>query len=99
MARDFLVVRRSGLIEAEVDGELVGLHIDNSSCYGFNLTATRIWRTIDEPKRLSKICSALMAEFKVSREVCEEQVLAVLKNMMDEGLVELSPQPSSRAAE
>lgn len=99
MARDFLVVRRSGLIEAEVDGELVGLHIDNSSCYGFNPTATRIWRAIDEPKHLSEICSALMAEFKVSREVCEEQVLALLENMMGEGLVELSPQPSIRTVE
>lgn len=99
MARDFLVVRRSGLIEAEVDGALVCLHIDNGSCYGFNPTATRIWRAIDDPKHLSEICSALMTEFKVSREECEEQVLALLENMMGEGLVELSPQPSTWTVE
>jgi hypothetical protein len=38
-----------GVIEAEVDGELVALHVDKGTCYGFNGTATRIWALIETP--------------------------------------------------
>ncbi len=98
MASDILVARRAGLIEAELNGELVGLHMDNNSCYGFNLTATRIWRLIEHPKQISEICATLIVEFRVTREECEKQVLALLTEMMREGLVELSTQPSTGAA-
>lgn len=56
MVPDILVARRPGLIEAEVDRELVGLHIDNNRFYGLNRTSTPIWRLMDPPKHLSEIC-------------------------------------------
>ena len=41
LSHDVIVHRRAGLIEAEVDGELVVLHEGNGTCYGFDGTATR----------------------------------------------------------
>ncbi len=32
MSEDRIVSRRDGMIEAEVDGELLGLHIDKGFC-------------------------------------------------------------------
>jgi hypothetical protein len=91
MKEDMLVSRRAGLIEAEVDGELVALHVDNGTCYGFNSTATRIWGMIEEPKRLSALRDALVAEFDVAPDVCEAELLDLLKDLEGDGLVELSP--------
>lgn len=84
-----LVLRRAGLIEAEVDGELVALHVDNGTCYGFNGTATRIWAMIEEPKKLSELRDALVEEYDVAPEVCEAQLLDLLKDLEGDGLVEL----------
>lgn len=86
---DMMVSRRGGLIEAEVDGELVGLHIDNGNCYGFNQTATRIWKLIEQPKSLADICAALTAEFNVDDAECEAQVRALLAELEADGMVEL----------
>ena len=88
---DTLVMRRAGLIEAEVDGELVALHVDNGTCYGFNGTATRIWAMIEEPKRLGEIRDALVSEFDVAPDVCQEQLVDLLRNLEADGLVDLRP--------
>ena len=91
MNKDFLVERRAGLIEAEVDGELVALHVDNGTCYGFNATATRIWAMIEEPKRLSELRDTLTAEYDVEPDECEAQLLDLLKDLEGDGLLELRP--------
>jgi hypothetical protein len=91
MSEDFLVERRAGLIEAEVDGELVALHVDNGTCYGFNGTATRIWGMIEQPKRLSELRDALTAEYDVAPDECEAQLLDLLKDLEGDGLLELRP--------
>jgi hypothetical protein len=89
MSEDLLVLRRAGLIEAEVDGELVALHVDNGTCYGFNGTATRIWAMIEQPKTLSELRDALTAEYDVEPDECEAQLLDLLKDLEGDGLLEL----------
>jgi len=90
---DFLVVRRPGLLETEVDGELVGLHVDNGTCYGFNATATRIWSMIETPATIGALRDALTTEFDVDPEKCETELLALLRELEADGLVELRPAP------
>jgi len=33
LSHDVIVARRAALVEAEVDGEIVALHIDKGTCY------------------------------------------------------------------
>jgi hypothetical protein len=91
MAQDYIVSRRAELIETEVDGELVALHIDKGTCYGFNGTATRVWALIEQPRRLSEVKDQLQREFDVDPEVCDRQVAELLKELEVDGLVELAP--------
>lgn len=88
---EMIAARREGLIEAEVDGELVGLHIDNGYCYGFNPTATRIWALIETPKSVTQLCDELSEEFEVSPEDARPDVVALLEQLQREKLVELTP--------
>ena len=88
------VRRRSELVEAEVDGELIGLQIDQGTCYGFNGTATRVWGMIEEPKRLTELRDALVAEYDVDPETCERQLLDLLKELEADGLIAIDPPPA-----
>jgi hypothetical protein len=91
VSEELIVRRREGLLEAEVDGEMVGLHVDKGTCYGFNGTATRIWGLIEEPRRLGHLRDTLVAEFDVEPEECERQLLDLLRELEADGLVELQP--------
>lgn len=91
MTKDYIVSRHAELIETEVDGELVALHIDNGTCYGFNGTATRVWAMIEKPRRLSEIKQQLLREFDVEPELCDRQVGDLLNELETDGLVKLEP--------
>ena len=91
MSEDLLVHRRGELIETEVDGELVALHIEKGTCYGFNGTATRIWAMIEQPRRLSDLTRELMTEFEVDEETCRTDLKALLDELAADDLVELRP--------
>ena len=91
MGEDLVVERRGEMIETEVDGELVALHIDNGTCYGFNSTATRIWAMIEQPRRLSEIKRELLSEFDVEPDTCEAQLKELLDELAADGLVAIRP--------
>lgn len=88
---EFLVARRDGLIEARVDDELIGLHIDNGFCYGFNPTATRIWALIETPQSVTQLCETLSEEFEVDPADARPDVVALLEELQREQLIDLTP--------
>lgn len=88
---DLLVSRRGRLIEAEIDGELIGLEVEQGTCFGFNGTATRIWALIESPRRLTELRDALVAEYDVDPQTCETELRALLRELEDDGLVALGP--------
>jgi hypothetical protein len=91
VAEELVVERRGEMIETEVDGELVALHVDNGTCYGFNSTATRVWAMIAEPRRFSELKQALLSEFDVDPATCETQLKELLEELEADGLVEIRP--------
>jgi len=86
---DWIVARCTGLSEAELDGELLGLHVERGTCYGFNGTATRVWKMLDSPKRLSEVRDVLMREFEVDAETCERDLKELLRDLERDGLVSI----------
>lgn len=91
MSQDMRVERRGEMIETEVDGELVALHIDNGTCYGFNSTATRVWAMIEQPRLLSELTEELVREYDVDTATCEAQLRDLLDELAADGLVEIRP--------
>ncbi len=89
MSEDRIVSRRDGMIEAEVDGELLGLHIDKGFCYGFNPSATWIWALIETPQTVTRLCETLSEEFDIAAADARPDVDALLDELEREGLVEL----------
>lgn len=91
MTEELTVRRSANFLEAEVDGELVALDVDRGACYGFNLSATRIWSVIEQPKTTCEIRQALLAEFEVDPQTCHEEMMELLRQLEGDGLVKLEP--------
>ena len=92
-----LVLRKPGLIEAEVDGEIVALHVDNGTCYGFNSTASIVWRMIEQPMTFADVRDALLRDFEVEPDVCAAQLTDLLGELERDGLIELRPDGAAAA--
>ena len=95
MQHQTIVSRREALLEAGIDDELVGLHVEKGTCYGFNRTATRIWSLIETPRSVSELVDALTAEYDVDRETCTQQLAEMLAELERDGLVELNAPPAA----
>ena len=78
---------REGLVEAEVDGEIVALSIEQGTCYGINRVGSRVWNLLTKPIRIRDLCAVLLAEYRVDPNVCEREVLGLLEELRAEGLI------------
>lgn len=87
LALETHVTRAEGLLATELDGEVVLMNIDRGNYYGLETTARRIWELLEEPKPVAALCAQLQAEFDVTPEVCEREVMHFLAQLRDEGLI------------
>lgn len=84
---NMLVREDEGLLTAEVNGELIGMSVEQGTCYGFNGVGTRIWELLAEPRSIDDLCAQLLSEFEVDADRCKEEVVALLEELRAEGLV------------
>lgn len=82
-----IVARKSGLIESEVDREIVALNIESGVCYGLNEVGSRVWGLLAKPIPISEVCAILTSEFEVERDICEAEVIDLIEHLLEEGLV------------
>ncbi len=82
------LVRREELLEADVNGEIVALHIERGQCYGLNSVASEIWRMLERPKSVSEICAALRDDYDIDEATCQQEVANLLADLQQEGLIE-----------
>jgi hypothetical protein len=87
---DPLISRNCSLMEAEVDGEMVALHVETGVCLGFNGTAYRVWQLSEPPIRLSELCATLTRQFDVDAAICERDVRDLLGQLARDGLMTLA---------
>jgi hypothetical protein len=80
-------VRCEELLEADVNGEIVALHVERGQCYGLNGVASEIWRMLAEPTSIDDICRKLTAEYDVDSATCRSEVRGLVENLREEGLV------------
>ena len=78
------------LLTTRVDGELIGMSVEQGACYGLDAVATRIWDLLGEPRSLDDLCAALTEEFDVTAERCRADVRELVSQLRGEGLVKVS---------
>lgn len=84
---DTLVRNDEELLTTEVDGELIGMSVEQGTCYGLNGVGTRIWSLLSEPRSVDELCRQLIEEYEVEGDRCESEVIELLEELRSEGLV------------
>jgi hypothetical protein len=82
-----VVSRAGGLVESEIDSEVVALNIETGTCYGLNAVGSRIWGLLANPVRISDICAVLISEYQVEAGTCEDDVIELIGQLLAENLV------------
>jgi hypothetical protein len=81
------IIRCDDLLEADVNGEIVALHVEKGQCYGMNAVASRVWALLAEPTSPEQICTRLTEEFDVDADTCRADVAALIADLKSEGLI------------
>ena len=84
-----VVVAADHQTSTEVDGESVILDLEDGVYYGLNPVGARIWAELQEPVSVEDITTAIMAEYDVDAERCLEDVIALLRDLQENDLVEI----------
>jgi len=83
-----VVVVGKGQISSDLAGEAVILNLETGMYYGLARVGARIWDLIREPTRVVDIRDAIVREYEVEVERCQHDVLCLLEQLADTGLIE-----------
>lgn len=84
-----LIKRKDGLLSSPIDDELVMMSIEKGKYYGLDEISRRIWELFEVNRSVASICEQLIEEHDVDESTCYKEVLAYIKELVDEGLVEI----------
>src|SRR4029434_155529 len=84
------VVRNPGQLSVDLAGEVVVLSIDTGRYYDMDAVGSRIWALVERPITIAALIDLLVGEFEVERDICQEELLAFLRELHAGGLVQIS---------
>lgn len=84
-----VVAASTNQVSCPLDDESAILNLKNSVYYGMNAVGTRVWNLLQQPRSVSELRDALLEEYDVEAERCEQDLLDLLEKMRVEGLVEV----------
>jgi|WetSurMetagenome_2_1015567.scaffolds.fasta_scaffold690238_2 hypothetical protein len=90
-----VVVAAQNQVSTGLEGEVVILNLQSGVYFGLKGVGARIWDLIKEPLPANAICEAILSEFDVNREQCEQDVLKILENMRESGLIEVKDEAAA----
>lgn len=89
ISRESLVAATKNQVSADLNGEAVILNLQSGVYFGLNPVGKRIWELLQTPIAVKEIYRVLLEEYEVEPERCETDLLALLQELVDRGLVEL----------
>lgn len=89
ISRTMTVVAAPDQVSSDLAGESVILNLKTGLYYGLNEVGASIWNCIQSPTTVDEICNTIMGQYDVSPEDCEQDVFALLQEMMSAKLIEI----------
>ncbi len=91
LSSNSIVEASSEQLSSHVGEEAVVLNLRDSCYYGLDEVGARIWSLIQEPSRVSELRDAIMSEYNVDAETCERDLIELLGQLAEHGMVEVRP--------
>lgn len=76
-------------VSCDLAGESAILDLQNGIYYGLDPVGARIWELIQKPCDAKEVVSQLLDEYDVEPEQCQQDVLALLNQLSERGLIEV----------
>ena len=78
------IVRRNerNFLVSHVGEEVVLMDIHNGQYIGLNAVGSAIWEKLEQPVAIHDVVHALMQEYAISMQICEQETLLFLQKMM-----------------
>ena len=92
---DSTVVVAKEQMSCGLDDEAVILSLKKGVYFSLNPCGNRIWSLIQKPVKVGKIRDTLLEEFDIDKETCEEDLLSLLRDLNQEGLIVVEDSPAS----
>jgi hypothetical protein len=86
-----VVVASRDQVYCNLNGEAVILSLSSGMYYGLDPVGARIWDLVQEPKAVVDVVEALLEEYKVDRNQCERDLLALLQELASQDLISTRP--------
>lgn len=80
-------MRKSGILEREVDGEMLLLDTEADKVHQLNPTASVIWRLCEDAASPEQIAKGLFQQFEVPIETAQRDATDTLKQFRELGLI------------
>jgi hypothetical protein len=78
------------VLHQDLNGEAVLLNLKTGMYFGLDAVGTRVWQLVDEKKSLAEIVEVIVSEYDVPQDRCTEDVLSLVADMEQRGLVTLT---------
>jgi len=85
---DSVVRVSSNQVYSRLGDEVAILELDRGVYYGLNDTGSFLWNLMKKPVRVNEMRAALVEEFDVDADTAEKDLLRVLADLRDAGLIE-----------
>ena len=86
---DSVVVASSKLVSANLDGEVVILGFKSGSYYSLDHVGAFLWDLLQQSRKVSELRDAILSEYDIDREQCEQDLFHLLAELVDKGLVDI----------
>ncbi len=77
-------------VHCDLEDEVVILGLKDGVYYGLNPVGSFIWKLIQKPISVGEIKEAILKEYDVDEETCENDLQELLDDLLDKGLIEVS---------
>ena len=84
------IVATKEQVSADLSGDSVILNLKSGVYYGLDPVGATVWGLIQEPKTLGEVRDAVLKEYDVEAERCERDLVTLLEELAEEGLVEVT---------
>jgi coenzyme PQQ synthesis protein D (PqqD) len=85
------VIAPAHVLIRHLDGESVLLNLETEKYFGLDGTGTRMWEIATGAPNLQSAYAALSEEFDVEPEVLRHNLLELLNQLLDHGLLQIVP--------
>lgn len=91
---DARVVTGPDAVFRELEGEAVILNLGSGLYFGLNEVGTRVWQLLDAHADLRRVFEILRVEFDVTDDRLRDDLLALVEQLRDKGLVHVESSPA-----